>query len=130
MAKQVLPKNTHQSHIHTHTHTHTHIYIYIYIYRYTHTHIHQSRSYQHLSIIKHSLLIILLGNSNQQSQLTYNSSYDPPIQISTVQSKNQYVMDPPSKVCLNQTVNEPGNTILWKLCRLEKSVASSTQTLV
>jgi len=101
MAQQVLPK-TYLSL----THTHPKPYIYIYIC------INQFRTYQHLSTLKHPILIILLGNSNQQSQLTYNSSYDPPIQISTVQSKNQYVMDPPSKVCLNQTVNEPGNTIL------------------
>jgi len=103
-------KHIHQSHTHTHTHTHTYIYIYIYI--------HQSRSYQHLSTIKHPLLIILLGNSNNQSWVTYISNYRYPIQISTVQRKEQYVMDHLSKFHINQTVNEPENAVFWKLCKL------------
>jgi len=115
MAQQALSK-TYSSitHTRTHTHTHTHTYIYIYIY------IHQSRSYQHLSTLKHPLLIILLGNSNNKSWVTYISSYIHLIQISTAQSKEQYVMNHFSSFHLNRTVNEPENTVLRKLRRLEK----------
>jgi len=52
--------------------------------------------------------------------VTYISSYRHPIQISIVQSKEQYVIDHLSKFHLNQTVNKPGNTVLRKLSRLEK----------
>jgi len=63
---------------------------------------------------------ILLENSNQQSRLTYISSYRPPIQIYTVHCKEQDVMDYLSKFHLNRTVNESGNAVLKTLCRLEK----------
>jgi len=97
----------------------THLYIYIYIYIY----IHQSRPYQHLRTLNHSLVIILLGNSNNQSCVMYISSYGPPNQISTVHSEELHVMDYLSKFHLNRTVNEAGNAVLRKLRRLEKSMS-------
>jgi len=93
----------------------THLYIYIYI--------HQSRPYQHLRTLNHPLAIILLGNSNNQSCVTYISSYCPPNKISTVHSEELHVMDYLSKFHLNQTVNETGNAVLRKLRRPEKSMA-------
>jgi len=38
-------------------------------------------------------------------------------------------MNPLSKFQLNRTVNEPENAILWKLRRLEKSMAPNAQKL-
>ena len=85
------------------------------MYIYTHTHIHQSSSYQHLCTLNHPLLVILLWNSNYQSSVTYISSYKQPIEISTVQSKEQHVRNQLSKFYLNRTVNELGNAVLQTL---------------
>jgi len=94
---------------------HTSLYLYIYI--------HQSWLYQHLRTLNHSLVIILLGNSNNQSCVTYNSTYCHPNQISTVHSEELHVMDHLSKFHLNRTVNELGNAIFRKLLKPEKYVA-------
>jgi len=48
------------------------------------------------------------------------SRYRPPIQIFTVQSKEQHVMYRLSKFHLNRTVNEPENVVLRKLRKPEK----------
>jgi len=50
----------------------------------------------------------------------YISSYCTPNQMSTVQSQELHVMDHLSKFHLNQTVNEPRNIVVRKLCKLEK----------
>jgi len=50
----------------------------------------------------------------------YISSYWPPNPISTVESEEPHVMDHLAKFHLNQTVNEPKNAVLQKLCELEK----------
>ena len=97
----------------------THLYIYIYI--------HQSRPYQHLRTLNHPLVIILLENSNNQSCVTYISSYCPPNQISTVHSEEIHVVGLFSKFHPNRTVNEPRNAVLQKLRKLEKVVAPSAQ---
>ena len=76
--------------------------------------------YQHLRTLNHPLVIILLENSNDQSCVTYISSYCPPNQISIVHSEELHVMDYLSKFYLNQTVNEPGNAVLRKLRKTEK----------
>jgi len=60
---------------------------------------------------------------NNQSWVTYISLFMHPIQISTVQSEEQHVVKHLPKFHLNRTVNEAGNAVLWKLRRLEKSVA-------
>jgi len=57
----------------------------------------------------------------------YISIYWPPNPISTVQSEEPHVMDHLPKFHLYQTVNEPGNAVLWKLHELEKLVAPSAQ---
>jgi len=103
-------------HYQKHTH-HSHIYIFIYIC------IHQSRPY-HLRTLNQPLVIILLGNSNNQTCVTYISSYCPPNQISTVNSEELHVMDYLSKFHLDWTVNEPGNAILRKLRKPEKKVGA------
>ena len=90
----------------------THLYIYIYI--------HQSRPYQHLRTLNHPLVIILLGNSYNQSCVTYISSYCPPNQISTVNNEELHVMDLLSKFHLNRMVNELENAMLRKLRKLER----------
>jgi len=94
---------------------HTFIYLYIYI--------HQSRPYQHLRTRNHPFVIILLRNSNNQSCVTYITSYCPPNQISTVHSEELHVMDYLSKFLLNRIVNKPGNAVLRQLRRPGKSVA-------
>jgi len=82
-----------------------------------------------LRTLNHPLVIILLGNSNNQSCVTYISSYCPPNQISTVHSEELHVMDYLSKFHLNRTVNEAGNAVLRKLRRPEKSMAPSGMKL-
>jgi len=82
-------KHTHHSHIYIFIY----IYIYIYIYKYIYIYIHQSRPYQHLRTPNHPLEIILLGNSNNQSCMTYISSYCPANKISTVHNEALHVMD-------------------------------------
>jgi len=109
-----------RKHYQKHTHQ-SHIYIYLYIY------IHQSRPYQHLRTLNHPLVIILLGNSNNQSCVMYISSYCPPNQISTVHSEEQHVMEHLSKFHLNQTVNKTRKAILQKLRKPKKRVAPSAQ---
>ena len=73
--------------------------------------------------LNHPLVIILLGNSNNQSCVTYISSYCTPNQISTVHSEELHVMDYLSKFHLNRTVNKAENAVLRKLRRLEKLMA-------
>jgi len=53
----------------------------------------------------------------------YISSYRRIIQIFTVQSEEQHVMNLLSNFHLNRTVNKSGNAILRKLRKLEKYVA-------
>ena len=101
-------KNTHQSHI----------YIFIYIHS-------PIKAYQHLSTLNHPLVIILLGNSDNQSWVTYIFLCRHPNPISTVQSEEQHVVNHLPKFHLNRTVNESGNTILQKLRKLEKFVVPS-----
>ena len=103
-------KHTHQSHIYIF------IYIYIYIYIYTFT----NQGHTITWTLNHPLVIILLGNSNNQSCVTYISTYYPPHQISTIHSEELHVMDHLSKFHLNWTVNELGNAVLRKLRKLEK----------
>jgi len=86
---------------------HTSIHLYIYI--------HQSRPYQHLSTHNHPLVIILLGNSNNQSCVMYIYLCSYLILISTVQSEEQYVLNHLPKFHLNRTVNESRNAVLRKL---------------
>jgi len=83
-----------------------------------------------LRTLNHPLVIILLGNSNNQSCVTYISSYCPSNQISTVHSEGLHVMDYLSKFHLNRTVNEMRNAVLRKLRRPEKSMAPSGMKLV
>jgi len=59
----------------------------------------------------------------------YISSCKHPIQISTVQSEEQHVMNLLSKFHQNRTVNESGNAVLRKLRKLENFVAPSAQKI-
>jgi len=103
--------------------------IYMFIYstclsKHYQKYLHQSRPYQHLSTLNHPLVIILLGNSNNQSWVTYIRH---PIQISTVQSEEQHVVNHLPKFHLNWTVNKSENAVLRKLHKLETMVAPSAQ---
>ena len=73
-----------------------------------------------MSTLNHPLVIILLGNSNNQSCVMYISLCRHPIQISTVQSEEQHVVNHLPKFHLNWTVNEMGNAVLKKLRELQK----------